>query len=239
VRIVPAVLLAMLLLLSGCQTTAEKSAALAKKFHRETISQHGLSITRVSHEVKVLDTTLVHDANGTAAVVRLRNEGSRALREVPIAIDVKDAHGSTLFQNNAPGLETALVSIPSLAGSGEMTWIEDQVPTSGQPAKMNAQVGEAPTAAGSLPKIEVKGVHLDEEASNGIGAAGTVENRSKVAQHSLVVFVLARRAGKVMAAGRAVLAEVAAGAAMPWQVFFVGDPRGAKLEVSAPASTLG
>ena len=43
--------------------------------------------------------------------------------------------------------------------------------------------------------------------------------------------------GKIVAAGRAVLAEVKPGTSVPFQAFFVGDPKGAKLEASAPATT--
>jgi hypothetical protein len=51
--------------------------------------------------------------------------------------------------------------------------------------------------------------------------------------------VLARKDGKIVAAGRAVLAEVKPGASVPFQAFFVGDAKGAKLEVSAPPTTSG
>jgi len=36
-----------------------------------------------------------------------------------------------------------------------------------------------------------------------------------------------------------VLAEVAAGASVPFHAFLVGSPAGARLEASAPASTFG
>jgi hypothetical protein len=43
----------------------------------------------------------------------------------------------------------------------------------------------------------------------------------------------------VVAAGRAVLASVGAGASLPFQVFLVGSPVGAKLVASAPPTTFG
>jgi hypothetical protein len=100
-------------------------------------------------------------------------------------------------------------------------------------------VGEAPAVAGSLPRIAVQGVHQIEDPSNGLGAAGTVLNGSRIAQRSLVVFVTATRAGGIVAGARAVLPDVAAGASMPFQVFFVGDPSGARLQAGAPPTTLG
>jgi hypothetical protein len=53
------------------------------------------------------------------------------------------------------------------------------------------------------------------------------------------VYGLARRGGRIVAAGRAVLPEVAANASAPFQAFLVGAPQGATLEASAPPTTLG
>jgi hypothetical protein len=226
------------LALTGCETTAEKSAALERTAHHSHLAERGLSITKQSADVRVLGAVLVHGAEGAAAVVTVRNDTAHAYKDVPIAIMVKDAHGSTLFQNNAPGLETALTSLGSLPAHGEATWVDDQVPATGDPASVTAIAGEAPIANGTLSRIEVTDVHPSEESGTAT-AAGTVRNRSNVAQQSLVVYVLARRAGRIVAAGRAILAEVTPGAAVPFQAFLVGSPHGAQLQADAPASTFG
>jgi hypothetical protein len=231
-----AVLLA--LALTGCETTAQKSAQLEKAAKHGRIAQAGLSIAKASADVTVRDAVLLHGAEGAAVVVTLRNSSARALQSVPIAITVKNAAGGTLFQNNAPGLEAALTSIASLGAHDEATWVDDQVPATGSPASVSAVVGEAPAARGSAPRLRVAGVHATEEAGSA-GAAGTVKNESQITQQSLVVYVLARRAGRVVAAGRAVLPEVAAGAAVPFQAFFTGVAKGAQLQASAPPSTFG
>jgi hypothetical protein len=41
-----------------------------------------------------------------------------------------------------------------------------------------------------------------------------------------------------VAAGRAVLPELAPGASIPFQIFFVGDPRGARVELTVPPTVL-
>ena len=241
-RVVAAVGVLVLLALSGCETTAEKSAKLERQAKREqaehpTLAQKGLSIGRASTQVKLLGATVVRSSEGAAAAVRISNVSSRALRSVPIAITVKDAHGRTLFQNNAPGLEAALTLLSSLPAHGSVTWVDDQVPASGGPASVSAIAGVAPTASGPEPRIEIEGPRLGEASSG--EASGTVHNRSRVTQQKLVVYVIARRAGTITAAGRAVLAEVAPGASVPFQAFLVGDLKGAKLEASAPATTFG
>ena len=66
---------------------------------------------------------------------------------------------------------------------------------------------------------------------------GTVANRSAVAQKELVVYVVASRGATVLAAGRAVLANLAAGASSPFEVFLIGRPAKATLELAAPPTT--
>ncbi len=242
----PAVaLLLCALALGGCESSQEKSAQLeqAAKVERArnpVQASRGLSITQASREVQVVATQVVHSSEGTAAVVMLRNTSPHALRDVPIAVTVKDAAGGTLYQNNAPGLEAALTSVPLVAPGAQVTWIDDQVQASGAggvPMTVSALAGEAPQAPANVPKIAVTGVHPNEEGGSS-GAAGTVANDSTVAQQGLVVYAVARRDGRIVAAGRALLSEVAAHSSSPFQVLFIGSAAGAKLEVSAPPSTL-
>jgi hypothetical protein len=232
--------LGLTLALAGCQSTAERSAKLEREARLHPVAAaRGLSISHVSSRVKVIGTSVLRSAEGAVAIVELRNTSVRALRSVPIAVTVTDASGRTLYQNNGAGLEATLVSVPSLPPHQTFTWIDDQVPPSGNPAAVSARVGKASAIGGSVPLMVVAGVHLIEDPTNGVGAAGTVSNRSGVAQSRLVMFGVARRGGRIVAAGRAVLPEVPAGSELPFQIFFVGDPHGAQLQVSAPATTAG
>lgn len=235
-RATAALALLALLALSGCESTQEKSAQLEKTAHHAHLAEQGLSIAKASPDITVLDATLVRGAEGAAAVVTLRNDSAQALSDVPIAITVKNAQGSTVFQNNAPGVEAALTSLGSLPAHGVAMWVDDQVPATGDPVSVTAIAGVSPAASGALPEIEVAGVHSSEESGSAT-AAGTVRNRSSFTQHALVVYAVAHRAGRVVAAGRAILPEVAPGGAIPFQAFLVGSPAGARLEASAPAST--
>lgn len=227
------------LALSGCETTAEKSAKLQRQAKRVTVVEKGLSITRESAEVEVLDATVVRSPEGAAAVVTLQNRSSHALRAVPIAITVRGSSGRTLFQNNGVGLEGALVSIASLGPHRTLAWVDDQLPPNAAPASVSARVGEAPAVAGRLPRLSVDGVRLSEDPSEGFVATGTVGNHSATAQQGLVVFGVARRAGRIVAAGRGVLPELPARSSAPFQVSLVGDARGAQLQISAPPTTFG
>jgi hypothetical protein len=240
VRFAAAVALLALLALSGCETNAEKSAKLEKIAHSHVLArQVGLTVGRQNPSVKVVEAVAVHDANGTAAVVTLRNVSSTPLHNAPLAISVTGTGGAVLYQNNEPGLDSTLTSVPLLEPGAQTVWVDDQVEAASAPTGVSARVGQAPAATGQLPRLSVQGVHPFEEPGSGEGEEGTVVNHSTVTQQKLVVYAVGRRAGRVVAAGRAVLPEVPAHQSTSFQLFFIGNPKGAKLEVSAPPSTLG
>ncbi len=220
--------------LTGCETTAEKSARLQRQAKRVTVSQRGLSITRSSAEIEVLSAIVVRDSERAAAVVTLRNRSDRAERGVPIAITVKDAQGRKLFDNSGPGLETALVSVPSIGPHATVQWVDDQLPLGGSPASVSARVGQAPNVSGVLPKMAIGATRLTEDPANGVLAMGSVRNASPTPQTGLVLFAVALRAGRIVAAGRAIVPELAAHASAPFQASLVGQPQGAQLRIAAP-----
>jgi hypothetical protein len=235
-----AALALLALALTGCETSADESARIERvaKQHQQT-AQQGLSITRQSTKVVLGAASVLHSSEGAAAVLTLRNLSNTTLVGVPIAITLKDAHGSSIYANSAPGLASALVSAPLLRAHSATVWIDDQIQASGVPASVSAKIGEGTPAGGATVALAVTASHLTEEASGGPGLEGTVVNRSAGPQHEVLIDALARRNGRVVAAGRAVLAEVPAHATTRFQLFFIGDPRGARLEVQAPVARPG
>lgn len=219
----------------GCETTQEKSAALERQAKHTTIAQHGVSVARENPNVRVLGSAVVHSSEGTAVAVTLRNTSAHTLAGAPIGLTVRDGKGSVLYQNNAPGLQPSLTEVPLLEPGKTVVWVDDQVQVAGTPASASALVGEAKTAS-SAPKVEVVSAQSSTAGAEA-SESGSVANRSAVTQENLVVYAIARRDGKTVAAGRAVLPEVAQGTSVPFQIYFVGDPKDAKIEVSAPATT--
>jgi hypothetical protein len=179
----------------------------------------------------------VHGSEGTAAVVTVRNTSSTGLREVPLAINVKDAAGRSVYTNTTPGLARSLFSIAYLPPHGILSWVDDQVQGAGG-AKVSVTVGDAPAAPGPAPQLAVAGVRQYDDPANGPSAEGVVRNRSATSQQELVVYVVARRAGRVTAAARALLPLVEAHGSDHFQAFFVGNAAGAVLAVSAPPTVL-
>jgi lipoprotein-anchoring transpeptidase ErfK/SrfK len=227
------------LVASGCETTAEKSANLEKAAKRiAPAQQQGLSIARASSVVKVQSAALVHGAEGMAVVLTLHNASTKAIREVPISLSLKDAHGATVYTNATPGLAKTLTSLALLPPDGDGVWVDDQIP--GTSAKSIAtKIGEGAPVGGAVPHLTVREAELAKDPSGAATVEGTIENPSRTAQSELIVYALARKDGRVVAAGRAVLASLAPGAAAPFQAFFVGSPSGARLQLSAPPTELG
>jgi hypothetical protein len=227
---------------SGCESTR----AAAKRYTAEgskAFAARGLSVGVSNRAVQVLERAVVHDANGTAAVVVVRNRGGQTLADVPIAIAVKDAHGRVLWRNDAPGLEPGLTHAALLVPGQTIAWVNDQVLLDGSvsPAALAAKVGAgspAPATATRLA-IDVQDATLQGDPASGLVEVGRVVNRSGVPQRDLVVAVVARRGGKIVAAGRGLVQELAANARARFQAFFVGDPRGAQLSFDTQPSTLG
>lgn len=227
--------------LGGCASTRAQAEKLTHEGDR-AFAARGLSVDRRNRDVEVLEQAVVSDANGAAAVVVLRNGGARALADVPISIAVKAAGGRVLWRNDAPGLEQGLTHVALLEPGRTVTWVNDQILlTGGRPAALGARVGAgepAPAGAASVD-IAVEGARLEGDPVSGVTALARAVNRSDVAQENLVIAGVARRGGRVVAAGRAIVPRLRPHDGERFQVFYIGDPQGAQLAFDAQPSTLG
>jgi hypothetical protein len=224
--------------LGGCESTQERSAELQHQAKHDVLAAQSAAVTKESPSIEVLQSTVIHSASATAVVVTLRNTSTHTLENTPIEVTVRDAHGSVLYQNNASGLEPSLTTVSLLEPGRETIWVDDQVTASGVPASASALVGEGAQASGSTPQLSISGTHQSVEAGGEATLSGNVANHSQTAQQNLVVYAVARREEKIVAAGRAVLPEVpSTGTNVSFQIYFVGDPANARIQTSAPATT--
>jgi hypothetical protein len=226
---------------AGCESTRAQADKLTQEGDR-AFAARGLRVGAQNRDVQVLERAVVSDVNGAAAVVVLRNRGARALADVPIAIAVKGANGTVLWRNDAPGLEQGLTHAALLAPGQTVTWVNDQVmPTSGRATSLGAKAGAgepAPPTAATVD-IAVEGARLEGDPASGVTVVARAVNRSQVDQQDLVIAGVARRGGKLVAAGRAIVPRLGAGDRERFQIFYIGDPRGAELTFDAQPSTLG
>lgn len=221
------------LVTTGCQSTQDKSAEIAAELG-PVKQEVGLKISRRSKDVKVVSSTVLSDEAGSAVVVEVRNDSSRDLVNVPIAIDVRDANGKSVYRNDLPGLETALTAIPYVEAGGDAYWVHDQVLATGKPARVEVTVGEGGTLfTGEVPKLTVSEPKLEGDPYSGIVADGNVFNESGKDQQRVLLYAVATEGDEVVAAGRGAIEKVKPERKpLPYNIYFIGDPRSADVTVT-------
>jgi hypothetical protein len=231
-------LAALVVLFAGCESTQDKSARLEREGAGALTEQRGVVVSRQSDVVDVLSTQVLQDEHGTAAVVTLRNTGKQALAQVPISIDARARSGKSVFRNDDAGLEPALVRVPLLRPQQVFTWVHDQIAAAARPRAVRAKVGQARAVRSEPPRVTVTAPRLEHDPVSGVAAVGFVANRSHVDQRKLVIFAVARKGRRVVAAGRAQINRLKARKRARYTIFFIGDPRGARISLEAPPTRL-
>lgn len=221
------------LVVSGCESTQDKSAKIAAELG-PVKQEKGLTITKQSTDVKVVSTELLSDQNGSAVVVRLRNESAQDLVGVPIALDVLDAKGKSVYTNTIPGIEPALAAVPFIPAGGETEWVHDQVLAAGKPARVDVKVGEGGEPfSGAQPRISVSEPKLEGDPYSGILAGGEVEYSSGEDLERLLLYAIATKGGQIVAAGRGAIEPFKPKPKpFPYNIYFIGDPSGAEIEIT-------
>lgn len=225
--------------LAGCESTQDKAAKLQAAGRANAASQVPLTIPKPDKSIKVLDTTLLHDENGDAIVVTLKNESKKTVVNAPILVDLTGAGGKSLGKNDAPGIDLSLNHVPLMRPGETVDWVNDQLTPVAPPKSAKITLGppSAPAPKGALPMIDVGAAKLKTDPS-GVEASGKIANRSKIDQVTLSLYVVARQGSKIVAAGRGAIKNLKVNKAVNYNLFFIGDPKGAKLTVTAPPSTL-
>ena len=221
------------LALAACESSQDKSARLAK-LAKSGRKEKGVVVTKANPDVKVLRTAVVHDSNGTAAAIELRMRGRKPQAQLPVSLEVS---GTRTYRNNVPGLAPSLTHVALLVPGERVWWVNDQVLADApKAAKALVGAGTVPAVA-KPPKLVPRSLTLDHDSS-GAYTSGRLHNASKVEQRSVIVFAIAERGGKVVAAGRAGIERLKAGATGRFKVFWIGNPAGARVSVFAPPTVL-
>ena len=118
-------------------------------------------------------------------------------------------------------------------------WVNDQVDPGARVKSARARIGE-PTRPPPkrVPRIELTRPRFEQDPVSGVAATGYVRNESDVEQRRLVIYAVARRGGKVVAAGRGQINRLKPRKRARYNVFFIGNPRGASVSVTAPPTVL-
>jgi hypothetical protein len=229
-----AVLALAALALAGCESSQAKSARLAKSAKGGT-KETGVLVKQANPDVHIVATSIVRDQYGAAAVVELSGKGTQA--DLPLSLVVLDAAGKPAYSNDGAGLEHNLTHVALIQPGMRTFWIDDQVKAD-SPKKLEVKVGTSKAAVpGTLPKLVPTGMALEPDPS-GAFTRGTLRNDSAIEQRKLMVYAVAERHGKVVAAGRAGVERLKAHDKATFKVFWIGDPKGAKVRVFAPPTVL-
>jgi hypothetical protein len=227
---------------SACESTEQESAKLNKEGDQLVAGQGALRLGAANHRVSVSDVTLVTSTERAAVAVRLTARSPQV--DIPVLVDVAGPNNKSLYSNATGGLEASLQRA-SLPRTGQPEWwVDDQVllprGTASGSAKVKVQVGSASARHSAPPPtvLTATGVHLGQQ--NGIGTvSGRIVGRFPNAHSKVPVFAVAVRGEKVVAAGRAIVSPPSArGEQVTFQIFLIGNPAGAKLQLSvAPANS--
>jgi hypothetical protein len=217
---------------SGCQSTQDKAAALRAQ-GQEAIETRTVKVGAENKDVDVAGTHVLQDANGTAVVLELKNTGKDRLADVPILIDVKGADGASLYRNDIDGLEPSLQQYAVLRPGRGAVWVNDVVTAASEPKSVDAEIGKGEVLQQAEPRVTLQNRELREDP-DGTSLTGFVANKSDIEQKDLVIFAVGYRDGKVVAAGRGQVPRVKPQARSRFNIFFIGNPKGARIELDVP-----
>ena len=235
----PAILFAVLaLVLAGCESTQSKSEQLEAQ-GVDLAKAEKVDLGAMNRKIEVVEKVVLSDENGAAVAVVMENKSEEGLADAPIGIDVKGANGKSVYRNDMAGMETSLIQVPVMKPRSEVYWVNDQVVATSTPKSVEVKVGEAAPLPVDLPEIEVSEPKIVSDPTSGLEATGTASNKSDIEQVDLVLYAIARKNGKIVAAGRGQIPRLKVGGKPEtFHIFFIGNPTGADVTVIAPPVNL-
>ena len=219
--------------LSACQSTQQESAKIGREGRQLVAAAGNLRLGAVNHSVRASDVTLLSSSGRTAVAVRLSSSSSAPQAAIPVLVEVSGAGAKQLYTNATGGLETSLQQMSQLTPHGQAWWVDDQVLTSQSASGVRVRVGSGrvPRTSFSPSTLTSTGLHLTQQSGLSV-LAGELVNHTAKALGKVPVYAVALAGRRVVAAGRAVVGAPSRSTS-PFQIFLVGNPAGARLELSA------
>ena len=224
--------------LTGCVSTRQEAARLQLNSARLRASQVPLRLAGRSAQVEVTSVRLIalRRVARSAIVVTLRNRASSPVSDLPllVGVSVPRGHRITLNRETADYFQN---HVPAIGPHGALSFVltvERRLPATAVPfARLGGSAAVAAPATNQLPALAV-------ESSREVHgrATLTVKNLSSVPQFQLPVYAVARRHGRTVAAGQALVNELDSGASTQMRVSLIGNPAGATLSLQAPPTIL-
>ncbi|HEY2216583.1 MAG TPA: hypothetical protein VGH21_03745 [Solirubrobacteraceae bacterium] len=225
---------ALTMTFAACESTESESAKIERQAVLAREHEPGaLKIGTPSRAVHASNVTLLGGGGRGAVALRLTSSAPRAQANVPVLVEVKGKAGKLLYSNQPGGTDTKLQHIALLAPHASAWWVDDQVLINQPSSSVTVRVGSGKNAKASDASVSVGHVVA---APAGATVSGELVNHAHRAQRNVSVYAVALRRGKVVAAGRALVATLAAagkGSSARFEIPFVGNAAGAKIELTA------
>ena len=220
---------------SGCETTQQQSAKIARTLGHQSAIAGTTRLGAANRDVRIEQAVLLTAAGQSAVALKLTNTSTRTQTDFPVLIEVLDAKGSAVYRNNTSGIEPSIQQFALLAPHATAWWVDNEVLASGGvPKTATGQLGAATAPApGAVPSITTEAVSASDSFP-GPHVSVTVRNRSTIAQRQLPVYAVALRGGRVVGAGRGIIASLAPGAGAQVQVPMVGSVSESTISLTVP-----
>jgi hypothetical protein len=213
-------------LLFGCGTTQQEAARLRLNSARLRAAEVRVDVRRANPAIKVESVTVLPGRDGAAVAVRVRNLTASPTSDLPITVRADVPRGSVTL-NGASGLDYFDTHLPAIAAHHELVWVLVTDRRIKPGAGVSATVGMRPASV-PVPRLTAL-PRLDVIAAPGRqgGVRVTVRNPTSVPQYQLRVYGLARRAGRIVAAGQASLDHLGTHATETLSLTLLGRSTGA------------
>jgi hypothetical protein len=231
----------LLTALAGCATTQQEAARLQLSSARTRASELAVRVTRRNPDVRVERAELLAGRHDSAIVVRIKNVLAHPVSDLPVSVGVTVAGGRKMYLNGAAGSDYFRTHIPAVAAGGVLTWvftIRRSVAPGAHPfAVVGVQSPPLVPRLHTLPRISA--VRLAGGARAGRGVRVIVRNLSSIPQYGLQVYLVARRSGRAVSAGRAAIVHLGARASATLELRPVGGPQTGGVTLQAPPTVFG
>ena len=218
------------LVVTGCDTTQQKSARAKLQAQRILATRVRVLVTQANPSVTVPRVTLVRGRGRGAIVVALHNAGALPAIDLPISVGVRRAGHAAQYLNHRKGLAYFQTHAPAIAPGGTATWVftlpRGRAPSGRAFALVGSGSSPAAPLGSRLPSLELSALGAPSRA-----VSARVRNSSSVPQYGLDVYAYAERDGRFVAAGRASIAALGGGHATTVEVPLTGDARGAQIHL--------
>lgn len=228
---IPLLLLLLTAVLSGCDTTRDKSARAKIATERLKIADKQTVVKKPFADVKVERVVLVRGSRRAAVAVRLRSLSSGALSDLPIVVSAGRGGRARALNGKArsPYFDS---HVAALAPGRSAWWVLElaRVPRGTLSVRVGAPAREQ-RAGAVVPPVTVTGLRVTQTAASGSKKrrraasstlTGSVKNETGFPQYAIPLYAVVKRRGRVVAAGSRVATKFSTNESQTFEINLIG-----------------